>query len=135
MQPKPSEIWTFESPTAPKGKMKSKHHLCIACEGIFLFVSTHRRRRQDHRGVMIIPNDAVPCLPPTETGKSEISCTTIIRRAFPDPNVRPKNLRCNVSELLMKDLVRFVENSRQLTADERDAIVDYIYDYYGIDFI
>lgn len=135
MQPKPSEIWGFKSPTAPKGEMKWKYHLCIACEGIFLFVSTHRRRQQDHRGVMIIPNDAVPCLPRTETGKSEISCTTIIRRAFPDPNVGPKNLRCNVSQQLMKDLVRFVEKSRQLTADERDAIVEYIYDYYGFDFI
>lgn len=134
MQPKPSDIWAFKSPTAPKGEMKWKYHLCIACDGVFLFVSTHRQRRQDHRGVMIIPNSEVPCLPPTETGKSEISCTTIIKREFPDPEVRPKNRRCSVSRRLMGDLLSFIENSRQLTADERDVIVEHIYGYYGVDF-
>jgi hypothetical protein len=134
-KPKPSEVWAFSSPTAPKGEVKWKYHLCIGCDAVFLFVSTHRQRRQDHRGVLIIPNSEVPCLPPTETGKSEISCTTIIKRTFPDPDVPRKNRRCSVTQRLMKDLLKFVESSRQLTADERDSILEYLYDYYGVDFV
>lgn len=133
MNPKPSEVWTFKSPTAPRGEMKWKHHLCIGSDAVFLFVSTHRQRRQDHRGVLIIPNSEVPFLPPTETGQSEISCTTIIQRRFPDPNVPRRNPCGSVDRRLMKDLIKFVQSSRQLNADERDTILDYLYDYYGAD--
>ena len=31
----------------------------------------------------------------------------------------------------MKDLLQYVRTSRQLTEDERDGILDAIYDYYG----
>jgi hypothetical protein len=133
MQPKPSEAWAFRSPTAPRGEMKWKYHLCIGCDAVFLFVSTHRHRRQDHRGVLIIPNSEVPCLPPTETGKSEISCTTIIKREFPDPKIPKKNRLCSVERRLMIDLIKFVQYSRQLTPDERDTILENLYDYYGAD--
>ncbi len=133
MKPCPSEVWTFKSPTAPKGELKPKHHLCIGSDAVFLFVSTHRLRKQDHRGVMIIPNSEVPFLPPTETKRSEISCTTIIQRMFPDPTVSRNNLRGVVDRRLMKQLLDYVRKSRQLTEDERDAILDYIYDYYGAD--
>jgi hypothetical protein len=115
------------------GELKPKHHLCIGYEGIFLFVSTHRERREDHRGVMIIPNSEVPFLPLTETRRSEISCTTIIERSFPDPTVSRNNPRGTVNRRLMKDLLQYVSRSRQLTEDERDSILDYIYDYYGTD--
>jgi len=80
---------------------------------------------------MIIPNSEVPFLPPTESQRSEISCTTIIQRASPDPTVHRKNLRGSVKRRLMKDLLEFVRKSRQLTEDDRDAILDAIYDYYG----
>lgn len=133
MRPRPSEVWTFKSPTAPKGKLKRKHHLCIGSDAMFLFVSTHKRRRQGHRGVMVIPNSEVSFLPPTATGRSEISCTTIIQRRFPDPTVSRNNPRGNVNRRLMKDLLGHVRKSRQLTEDERDAILDNIYDYYGAD--
>lgn len=134
MKPKPSEIWGFRSPTLPKGEMKKKYHLCISSDPLFLFVSTHRQRKQDHRGILIIPNSDVPCLPLTDTGKSEISCTTIIKRSFPDRNVPSKNPLCKVERRLMKDLMKFVQGSRQLTPDERDDILEYLYDYYGPDF-
>jgi hypothetical protein len=35
----------------------------------------------------------------------------------------------------MKDLLVFVKASRLLTADERDAILDELYDYYGADLV
>ncbi len=133
MTPYASEVWTFESPTAPKGELKPKHHLCIGYDGVFLFISTHRKRREDHRGVIVIPNSEVPFLPPTETKRSEISCTTIIQRRFPDPKLSRNNPRGTVDRRLMENLLRHVRKSRQLTEDERDAILGYIYDYYGAD--
>ncbi len=131
MRPNPSEVWSFESPTLPIGEKKFKHHLCIGTDGVFLFVSTHRKRRIDHRGVMIIPNSDVPFLKPTPTQRSEISCTNVIQRNFPDPDVPRNNPRGTVLRRLMKDVLHHVRTSRQLTEDERDAILDAIYDYYG----
>ena len=133
MTPRPSQVWTFLSPTAPRGEIKPKHHLCIGGDGIFLFVSTHKLRRDDHRGVMVIPNSEVPFLPPTETSRSEISCTTIIERRFPDPTVPKRNPRGTVERRLMADLLQYVRTSRQLTEDERDAILENLYDHYGAD--
>jgi hypothetical protein len=133
MRPNPSEVWSFKSPTLPNGDKKFKHHLCIGTDGVFLFVSTHRKRREDHRGVIVIPNSDVPFLPDTETQQSEISCTTIIKRSFPDPRVPRNNPRGTVVRRLMRDVLCYVRKSRQLTADERDAILDCIYDYYGAD--
>jgi hypothetical protein len=131
--PRPSEVWTFVSPTAPNGEPKWKHHLCIASEGLFLFVSTHRERRQDHRGVLVIPNEDVPFLPPTETLKSEISCTTLIVRSFPDPTVPRRNPKGVVRKDLMSRLLAHVRASDQLTEEERDAVLESLYDYYGTD--
>lgn len=133
MRPNPSEVWSFKSPTLPDGEIKFKHHLCIGSDAVFLFVSTHRERTEDHRGVMIIPNSEVPFLPPTETKRSEISCTTIIQRIFPDPKVSRKNPKGTVDRRLMKNLLQYVRESRQLTEDEREAILENIYDYYGAD--
>ena len=82
---------------------------------------------------MIIPNSKVPFLKPTETRRSEISCTTIIQRKFPDPTVSRKNPMGTVDRALMRALLDYVRQSRQLTEDERDAILDNIYDYYGAD--
>ena len=131
MNPRPSEVWTFKSRIAPKDEIKKKHHLCIGEDAIFLFVSTHRERKKKHRGVMVIPNSAVPFLPPTETRLSEISCTTIIQRETNDLSVPRDNPRGKVARDLMKDLLWHVKNSMQLTEDERDAILDAIYDFYG----
>ena len=131
MTPQPSEVWTFQSPTAPRGELKFKHHLCIGIGGSFLFISTHRERKRSHRGTMIIPNSDVPFLPPTETGRSEISCTTIVSRAFPDPTVPKHNPRGIVERRLMGELVRFIRASKHITDDERYAILDDLYDYYG----
>ena len=133
MRPNPSEVWTFKSPTAPKGVLKTKHHLCIGSEATFLFLSTHHEWKANRPGVMIIPNSEVPFLPPTESERSEISCTTIIEREFPDPTVSRQNPQGTVDRRLMKDLLQYVRKSRQLTADERDAILDNLYDYYGSD--
>lgn len=134
MTPCPSEVWTFLSPTAPRGELKHKHHLCIGSDGLFLFVSTHRHRRFDHRGVMVIRNSEVPFLPPTDSGRSEISCTTVIERRLPDPTVPKRNPRGMVERRLMAHLLQYVRASRQLTDDERDAILDHLYDHYGMDF-
>lgn len=97
---------------------------------MILFVSTYRR---DHLGSMRIPNSAVPFLPPTEFGDSQISCTTVIRRCFPDPIVPRKNPRGKINKQTVLDLVHFVETSKSLTLDERDAILDCLYDHYGTD--
>ncbi len=133
MTPRPTEVWTFESPTAPRGELKPKHHLCIGNDGIFLFVSTYKIRERDYRGVMIIPNSDVPFLPPTETRRSEISCTTVIERRLSDPTWTRRNPRGAVKRLVMAELIRHVRTSRQLTEDERDAILENLYDHYGTD--
>ena len=113
--------------------MKFKHHLCIGTGVEFLFLSTHHGPNKNHRGSMVIPNSEVPFLKPTETKRSEISCTTIIQRKFPDPTVPRRNPSGTVDRKLMKALLGYVRKSRQLTEDERDAILDNIYDYYGAD--
>ncbi|WP_168157383.1 hypothetical protein [Erythrobacter sp. QSSC1-22B] len=81
---------------------------------------------------MVIPNSEFDFLEPTETGRSEISCTTIIERKFPDNTVPRKNPCGTVARRLMKDLAHHVRDSKQLTEDERDAILDYILDFYGV---
>lgn len=121
------------SPTAPKGELKTKHHLCISEDGLFLFVSTHRTRSQGRRGVLVIPNSYVPFLPPTQTNQSEISCTVVIERRFPDPTVSKRNPRGKIERRHMANLLLHVRTSIQLTDDEKDAILETLYDYYGAD--
>lgn len=135
MKPIPSEVWGFVSPTRPRDESKFKYHLCIATEGLFLFVSTHKIWDGEHpdREFMIIDNEEVPFLKRTETGKSEISCTTVIVRRFPDSSVPKRNPRGAVKRKIMKKLFDHVRRSRYLTEDERDAILENLYDYYGSD--
>ena len=130
MIPSPTEIWAFRSPTIPRGELAFKYHLCIDGVGIFLFVSTYRKH---HDGSMPIPNSAVPFLPATESGRSQISCMTIIRRTFLDHTIPRNNPRGRMAKETVLELVRFVETSKTLTGYERETILESLYDYYGAD--
>jgi hypothetical protein len=70
---KPADVVRFHSIIAGK----EKYHLCIGMRGLFLFINSPKPRMR--RGDFVVPRSALPFLEPTETGKSIISCSTIVR--------------------------------------------------------
>ncbi|UZK68851.1 hypothetical protein OKW76_12505 [Sphingomonas sp. S1-29] len=128
MTPQPSDVWGFRSPTLPNQELKFKYHLCVSDEGLFLFVSTYKRK---YRGSIAIPNSDFPFLTPTDSGMSQISCTTIIKRQFPDSSIPRKNPRGRVKRDVMKELLRYVKTTNTLTQKQKEIITEELYNYYG----
>lgn len=115
---KPGNVVSFYSNVAGK----RKYHLCLSLHGCFLFINTPKKKV--FSGDFVVPCSTMPFLTATETGRSIISCSTLIRMT--DAELRHLNAQClgSISFDILRDLIRFVEESPVLSPEDKDAILD-----------
>jgi hypothetical protein len=66
----------------------------------------------------------MPFLTPTETGKSIISCSTLIRMTDAELKHLKAQRLGSISFDILRDLIRFVEETPVLSPADKDAILD-----------
>ena len=69
---KPADVVRFHSIVANK----KKYHLCLNLNGKFLLINSPKSKI--FRGDFVVSCSEIDCLPPTESGKSVISCSLLI---------------------------------------------------------
>jgi hypothetical protein len=119
----PGDVVRFHSYVAGE----KKYHLCISLRGHFLFVNSPKTKT--FRGDFVVPCTDIPCLDPTDSGKSIISCSVLVRMSDEElRHVEAKKLGVCAPRIL-RDLIKFVEQSPVLSPDEKDAIIDELGDW------
>ena len=114
---KPADVVRFHSIVANK----KKYHLCLNLNGKFLLINSPKSKI--FRGDFVVSCSEIDCLPPTESGKSVISCSLLISMT----DAELKHLKAekigSVSFGLLRRLTMFVEGSPVLSAEDKDAII------------
>lgn len=114
----PGDIVRFYSEIAGK----RKYHLCLSLHGHFLFINSPKGRI--FRGDFVVPCTAIPCIPPTESGKSIISCSSLVKMTDHELKHVHAEKMASIDISILKDLLIFVEASPVLSPDEKDAIIN-----------
>jgi hypothetical protein len=113
----PGDVVRFFSDTAGKRKF----HLCISVIGDYLFINSPKRRT--YPSDFVIPCTDIPCIPPTDSGYSIISCSLLISMS----DWRLKKLQAQklgtIDVRILKKLIAFVENSPVLSPGEKNSII------------
>jgi hypothetical protein len=120
---KVGEIILFNSPEAGKPKL----HLCISFSNRFLFVNSPKQKI--FFGDFEIDGARLTGVPPTPTGKSIISCNTVLK--YTDDELTRLRARAvgSLDADTIRDLLEFVENLETLSPDDRNAILDGLGDW------
>ena len=115
---KPGDVVQFYS----LGAQKQKYHLCLSLRGKFLYINSPKPRT--FRGDFVVSCDEIPCLETTTSGKSVISCSMVLTLSDAELTHHGARKLGSVSRALLIDLIKFVEASPVLSAEDRDAILD-----------
>lgn len=115
---KPGDVVHFYSTVAGK----RKYHLCLSLRGRFLFVNSPKAKV--YKGDFVVPCSSMSFLTATESGKSVISCSTVVKMTDSElRHIKAERLG-SIENKYLFDLVKFVEVSPVLTPEEKDAILD-----------
>ncbi len=120
---KPGDVVRFHSYVAGK----TKYHLCISLSGGFLFLNTYRNR--SFSGDLVVPCSEIACLPPTESGKSVVSCSLIIRMDAEALNHGKATKLGVVNNSLLLDIIKYIEVSPVLSGEDKDFVLDGLGDW------
>jgi len=101
---------------------KDKFHLCISLENHFVFLNSPKR--QIYPGDFVVACSEIPCLTPTPSGESIISCTLVMKKSDSDLQCLGAKKVGSVSMNLMARIATFVRSSPVLTEDEKDAFCE-----------
>jgi hypothetical protein len=117
----PGDVISFHNMDA-KGQEKGKwkHHLCISLNGHYLFINSPKDRV--YPGDLVVPCSEIPCLNPTPTGESIISCTLVMRKSNAD--LKGAKKQGSISVDLLRKLVKFIEHNPVLSEEIRDEILE-----------
>lgn len=106
---------------------KRKYHLCISLQGSFLFLNSPKAKT--FRGDYIISSENIDCLPATESGRTVVSCSLVVKMTDEElQHVQAKKLG-TIAPRILRDLIKFVEASPVLSPDEKDAIIEELGDW------
>jgi len=119
----PGDVVRFYSYVAGK----AKYHLCISLRGHFLFVNSPKSKT--FRGDFFVPCSDIPCLEPTDDGRSIISCSFLVKMSDEELRHVGATKLGSCAPRILRDLIKFVEQSPVLSPDEKDAIVDELGDW------
>ena len=119
----PGDVIKFWSDIA----QKKKYHLCISLQGCFLFLNSYKGR--SYAGDLLVDCSRIPCLDPTKTNKSVISCSMVVRMTEDDLRHTKAEKIGTVSTLLLREVLRFIEASPVLSSDDKDAVLDGLGDW------
>ena len=120
---RPGDVVKFYSFVANK----QKFHLCISITGGFLFLNSYKNK--SFTGDLVVPCTEILCLEPTESGKSVVSCSLIVRM----DNQQLRHVRAEkigtVNNSLLVDVIRYIENSPVLSAEDKELVLDGLGDW------
>jgi len=105
---------------------KHKFHLCLGLGGTFLFINTPKSKQ--FLGDLVVDCSEIPCINPTASGKSVISCSMVIRMTAAELAHCKAKKHGAVSHQLLQKLLKFVEASPVLSPEDKEAILDGIGD-------
>jgi len=116
------DVVRFYSPTAGK----EKYHLCIYIGSDsepynFLFLNSGT----GYKGDLILKNQEIPFLPPSKTGLSVVSCSTIVRikkKAISSSSC--KNLG-KISKSVARRIDKLAQETDALTEIDRNCVLEF----------
>ena len=99
---------------------KAKFYLCVSRHGHFVYLNTHRKRRA---GSFVVDCSRLP-LDPSDTGKSEVSCTKVMK--FSDGQLTRFKAKPfgRVDKAFLMDLVEFAETCDALSPEDAEHLID-----------
>lgn len=121
----PGEVVRFRSYVAGK----TKYHLCISIRGAFLFVNSPKEKT--YAGDFIVSCTEFPFLEPTESGKSVISCSLLVKMTEAELSHTRACCIGKVSPKLLREVIKFVEGSPVLSPEDKDFVLDELGDWVG----
>ena len=119
------EIVQIYAPSAGK----TKYHLCVClanAAGVtrFLFMNSG----SGYEGDFILKDAEVPCLPPSPTGESVISCSMVVRYSEKQLALYKAQSLGMLDDALLFQLKEFLRASTVLSKEERGPIVASLFD-------
>lgn len=112
-------VW-FNSPTAGKGKF----HLCLGRDSNGpLFVFLHINSDAGFRGDLILQDGQIPGLPPSRSGQSVVSFSTIVRMGQERLAKFGARKVGQIDGQLAGDLVAFAKTTAVMTKSEKHLVV------------
>lgn len=116
----PGDIVQIYAPVAGK----PKYHLCVCAwaEGStaqFLYINSNQGYEADY----ILDCAKVPCIPPSSTGDTVISCNIVARYTDHQLNIYRAQKIGTLDIAVVRDLVAFVEVTPALTRGEKRLII------------
>jgi hypothetical protein len=106
---------------------KPKFHLCVSLNGRYLFLNSPKAKV--HPGDVSFPCTDFPCIDPTPSGQSIVSCNMVL--LITDEEMKRANARSlgRCAKSVLKALVAEIEASEILTEEEREAALDGLGDW------
>lgn len=120
---KPGDVVAFYNEVAGK----RKYHLCISLNGCFLFLNSPKLKM--YPGDVEFDCAEFPFLPATQTGKSIVSCNTVLKFSNADLYAMKAQAVGAVKPALLRLLVAVIEESEILSDEEREAALDGLGDW------
>ena len=99
---------------------KHKWHLCVSAGGCFLYLNSPKERA--YAGDLEIDCSALAGVPPTESGKSIIACSAVVRMSERQLTICQARRVGRASVEVLRELLDHVLASRVLSREEK-AIV------------
>lgn len=102
----------------------NKYHLCVLCGGSaepfqFLFLNSD----PNYGGSYVVDCSRVPCLPPSETGKTVFSFTMVPRYSVRQLQLFKANKKGELASDLARELFEFAKTVPTLTSGERTLVL------------
>lgn len=120
---KPGDVVRFVSSEAGK----TKYHLCVHLNGWFLFLNSPKKRA--YRGDMVVSCKEIPCITPTNSGDSVISCSLVMHKTNAQLKAAKATHLGSVSVGLLRRIIHFVENCSVLSEEEKEKILEGLGDW------
>lgn len=120
---KPGEVFRLYSEIAGK----PKYHLCISIAGGFLFINSPKPKT--YAGDLVVDASHLPFLPPTPSGKSVISCSTIVSISERELHRRKATLLGVAPRSVLLKIFDVVSEAEFLSEEERELILGGLEDW------
>lgn len=105
-----------------------KYHLCVLeasedAAACFLFMNSNDGYPGGFVGDFVMPDTAFPFLPPSPTGQSVISCSTVVRFNVRQLELFKADVKGKISPEAAAELLSFVKTVRTLIPREKKMVI------------
>lgn len=114
----PGDVIQFWSDVA--GKRKS--HLCVSLNNQYVFINSPKDT--NYPGDLVVPCSDIPCLTPTKSGESIISCSLIMTIPDADLKRHQAQKKGSVSASVLGKIAAFIQSTPTLSEEEKERFFD-----------